>query len=95
MSIKEDEKVVVFYSCTNRDAAVFADPDVSDIGREPNPHTSFGGGAHFCLGNHLAKLQLRVLFELLARRFSRLRQIGEARRLCSNFSNGIRSCPSA
>lgn len=51
-------------------------PDVSDIGREANPHTGFGGGAHFCLGNHPAKLELRVLFEQLARRFPHHRQTG-------------------
>ncbi|MFI6815320.1 cytochrome P450 [Nonomuraea sp. NPDC050328] len=92
--IKEDDKVVVFYSSANRDAAVFTDPDVFDIGRDPNPHIGFGGGgAHFCLGNHLAKLELRVLFEQLARRFPRLQQTGEARRLRSNFINGIKELP--
>lgn len=92
--IKEDDKVVVFYSSANRDAAVFAHPDVFDIGRDPNPHIGFGGGgAHFCLGNHLAKLELRVLFERLARRFPRMRQVGEERRLRSNFINGIKELP--
>ncbi|WP_084959399.1 cytochrome P450 [Thermoactinospora rubra] len=92
--IREDDKVVVFYSSANRDAAVFGDPDVFDIGRDPNPHIGFGGGgAHFCLGNHLAKLELRVLFEQLARRFPRMRQAGEARRLRSLFINGIKELP--
>ncbi|MFD2349130.1 cytochrome P450 [Nonomuraea ferruginea] len=68
-TIKEDDKVVVFYSSANRDTSIFPDADVFDIGRNPNPHIGFGGGgAHFCLGNHLAKLELRVLFEQLARR---------------------------
>ncbi|SDL48190.1 cytochrome P450 [Nonomuraea jiangxiensis] len=92
--IRADDKVVVFYSSANRDSAVFPDPDVFDIARNPNPHIGFGGGgAHFCLGNHLAKLELRVLFEHLARRHPRLRQSGPARRLRSNFINGIKELP--
>ena len=92
--IREDDKVVVFYSSANRDPAVFADPEVFDIGRDPNPHIGFGGGgAHFCLGNHLAKMELRILFEQLALRYPKLRRTGEARRLRSNFINGIKELP--
>ncbi|MEV5897242.1 cytochrome P450 [Nonomuraea fuscirosea] len=92
--IKENDKVVVFYASANRDASVFPDGETFDIGRDPNPHIGFGGGgAHFCLGNHLAKLELRILFEQLARRRPRLRQMGEARRLRSNFINGIKELP--
>jgi cholest-4-en-3-one 26-monooxygenase len=92
--IAADDKVVVFYSSANRDTSVFPDAEVFDIGRDPNPHIGFGGGgAHFCLGNHLAKLELRVLFEQLARRYPRLSQTGEARRLRSNFINGIKELP--
>ncbi|MEV4221283.1 cytochrome P450 [Nonomuraea sp. NPDC049725] len=92
--IKEDDKVVVFYSSANRDTAVFPDAETFDIGRDPNPHIGFGGGgAHFCLGNHLAKLELRILFEQLARRYPRLTRTGEARRLRSNFINGIKELP--
>ncbi|MFJ2030263.1 cytochrome P450 [Streptosporangium sp. NPDC087985] len=92
--VREDDKVVVFYSSANRDGDVFADPGVFDIGRDPNPHIGFGGGgAHFCLGNHLAKLELRVLFEVLAERLPNLAQAGPARRLRSNFINGIKDLP--
>jgi cholest-4-en-3-one 26-monooxygenase len=92
--IKENDKVVVFYSSANRDTSVFPDAEVFDIGRSPNAHIGFGGGgAHFCLGNHLAKLELRVLFEQLARRYPRLRQTGDARRLRSHFINGIKELP--
>ncbi|GAA4189439.1 cytochrome P450 [Streptosporangium oxazolinicum] len=92
--IKADDKVVIFYSSANRDEDVFADPGTFDIGRDPNPHIGFGGGgAHFCLGNHLAKLELRVLFEVLAERLPGLEQTGEARRLRSNFINGIKDLP--
>ncbi len=58
--IKEGDKVVIFYAGANRDEEVFADPDVFDVTRDPNPQLGFGGGgAHFCLGNHLAKMELR------------------------------------
>jgi cholest-4-en-3-one 26-monooxygenase len=92
--IAEGDKVVVFYSSANRDEDVFPDPDVFDIGRDPNPHIGFGGGgAHFCLGNHLAKLELRVLFEVLAERLPKIQQSGDATRLRSNFINGIKTLP--
>jgi cholest-4-en-3-one 26-monooxygenase len=92
--IKENDKVVIFYSSANRDTTVFPDAETFDIARDPNPHIGFGGGgAHFCLGNHLAKLELRILFEQLARRYPRLTRTGEARRLRSNFINGIKELP--
>jgi cholest-4-en-3-one 26-monooxygenase len=92
--ISEGDKVVVFYSSANRDEDVFTDPGTFDIGRDPNPQIGFGGGgAHFCLGNHLAKLELRVLFEVLAERLPQIRQAGDATRLRSNFINGIKTLP--
>ena len=92
--IREDDKVVMFYSSANRDEDVFTDPYVFDVGRDPNPHLGFGGGGpHFCLGTHLARLELTVLFELLLDRMPDIRQAGEARRLRSNFINGIKEMP--
>jgi cholest-4-en-3-one 26-monooxygenase len=92
--IAENDKVVVFYSAANRDPEVFADPETFDITRDPNPQIGFGGGgAHFCLGNHLAKMELRVLFEVLADRAPKIQQSGEATRLRSNFINGIKTLP--
>ncbi|GAA2362547.1 cytochrome P450 [Nonomuraea africana] len=94
--IRKGDKVVVFYNAANRDPAVFPDPDVFDIGRDPNPHVGFGGGGpHFCLGAHLARMELRVLFETIARRFPDIAPKGEARRLRSNFINGIKEMPVA
>jgi cholest-4-en-3-one 26-monooxygenase len=84
----------MFYSSANRDEDVFEDPYTFDIGRDPNPHLGFGGGGpHFCLGTHLARLELTVLFELLLDRIPDIRQAGEARRLRSNFINGIKEMP--
>ncbi|WP_202638570.1 cytochrome P450 [Bailinhaonella thermotolerans] len=96
VKIAENDKVVVFYASANRDEAVFRDPGAFDIGRDPNPQIGFGGGgAHFCLGNHLAKLELRVLFEVIAEKLPGIRQTGPARRLRSNFINGLKELPVA
>jgi cholest-4-en-3-one 26-monooxygenase len=92
--IAEGDKVVVFYPSANRDEAVFADPGVFDVGRDPNPHIGFGaGGPHFCLGRHLAALELRVLLETVTRRMPGITLNGEVSRLRSNFVNGIKHLP--
>jgi cholest-4-en-3-one 26-monooxygenase len=92
--IAEGDKVVVFYASANRDEAVFDRPDTFDITREPNPHIGFGGGGpHFCLGAHLARLELSVLFETLSRRMPDIELAGNLRRLRSNFINGIKEMP--
>ncbi|MFO7250605.1 MAG: cytochrome P450 [Actinomycetes bacterium] len=94
--ISEGDKVVVFYGSANRDEDVFTDPFTFDITRDPNPHLGFGGGGpHYCLGSHLAKLELRVLLETLARRVPTIHQAGEPRRLRSYFINGIKNLPVA
>jgi cholest-4-en-3-one 26-monooxygenase len=92
--IADGDKVVVFYSSANRDEDVFPGPFTFDIGRSPNPHVGFGGGGpHFCLGQHLARLELRVLFSTLADRMPDIELAGEPRRLRSNFLNGIKEMP--
>jgi cholest-4-en-3-one 26-monooxygenase len=89
--IKKGEKVVIYYSSANRDESVFKDPDVFDISREPNPHVGFGGGGpHFCLGRHLAKLEVECLFRSLITKCERVELVAEPRRLRSNFINGIK-----
>ncbi|MBW8484322.1 cytochrome P450 [Actinomadura parmotrematis] len=92
--ISAGDKVVVFYSSANRDAAAFADPGVFDIGRSPNPHLGYGGGGpHFCLGSHLAKLELRVLFQTLLDTMPNIELSGNVRRLRSSFINGVKELP--
>jgi cholest-4-en-3-one 26-monooxygenase len=92
--IAAGDKVVVFYSAANRDEDVFAKPAEFDVGRDPNPHVGFGGGGpHFCLGRHLAALELRVLLETLVDRAPGIRPDGEVSRLRSNFVNGIKHLP--
>ena len=64
--IAAGEKVVAFLASANRDEDVFTSPDEFDLGRDPNPHVGLGGGPHFCLGRHLAALELQVLLAALA-----------------------------
>ncbi len=93
-AIAEGDKVVVFYASANRDESVFTAPQEFDIARDPNPHVGFGGGGpHFCLGRHLAALELRVLLQTLADRMPDIQLDGEVSRLRSNFLNGIKHMP--
>jgi cholest-4-en-3-one 26-monooxygenase len=91
--IGEGDKVVAFLASANRDEDVFATSHEFDIGRDPNPHVGFGGGPHFCLGRHLAALELQVLLTALAEKTPGIRLGGEVSRLRSNFLNGIKRMP--
>jgi cytochrome P450 len=93
--IRAGDKVVVSFTSANRDEAVFADPDRFDIRRHPNPHLVFGHGPHFCLGAHLARIQLRALFEEVLARTSSLRYAGQPSYLRSNFQRGVKRLPVA
>ncbi|WP_192763988.1 cytochrome P450 [Actinomadura algeriensis] len=90
----EGDKVVLCYWSANRDESVFDDPRRFDIARDPNPHLGFGGaGPHFCLGAHLARREITVVFRELFRRVPDIRASGEPARLRSNFLNGIKRLP--
>ena len=91
--IAEGDKVVMFYVSANRDAEVFADPHRVDLERAPNPHLSFGVGPHFCLGAHLARMEMAALLDAVAPHLPRLATTGPVVRLESNFVNGIKSMP--
>jgi cytochrome P450 len=93
---KEGDKVVLWYASANRDAAVFEDPYHFDISRTPNDHVGFGGpGPHFCLGAHLARREITVMFRELVRRMPDVRAVGDPARLQSNFINGIKHLPAS
>jgi cytochrome P450 len=75
----EDDKLILFYGAANRDPRVFDDPDRFDVRRDPNPHVGFGGpGPHFCLGAHLARRELSVIFRLLFERLPDIEVVGDA-----------------
>jgi cytochrome P450 len=85
------DKVVLWYWSGNRDEAVFADPHTFDLGRTPNEHIGFGGpGPHFCLGAHLARREITVMFAELLSRLPDIHAVGEPQRLRSGFINGIK-----
>jgi len=91
--IAAGDKVVMFYESGNRDAEVFADPLRFDLSRDPNPHVGFGGGGpHFCMGNMLARTQLRQIFSQLLTRVPDL-TVGEPETLRSNFVHAVKTMP--
>jgi cholest-4-en-3-one 26-monooxygenase len=96
VDFKAGEKVSIWYCSANRDEDVFEDPFRFDIRRQPNDHLAFGGGGpHFCLGASLARMEIRVLFEELARRVPHLTRRGATDPLRSNFIGGIKHLPVA
>jgi cytochrome P450 len=92
--IAAGDKVIVFFNSANRDERVFDDPNSFEIGRAPNPHLTFGGGGpHFCLGAHLARLEIRIFFEELFQHLPDLRASGAPTYMHSMFFNGVKALP--
>ena len=92
--IARGDKVTIWYAAANYDERQFPDPYRLDVGRTPNKHVTFGlGGPHFCLGAHLAKLEIRVWLEEMLPYLPRLELAGDPVRLRSNFFNGVKRLP--
>lgn len=91
--IKEGDWLMLCYLSGNRDEEVFEDPFSFRVDRSPNRHLAFGYGAHLCLGQHLAKMEMRILFEELLPRLQRLELDGEARLSAANFVSGPKRLP--
>jgi cytochrome P450/nitrite reductase/ring-hydroxylating ferredoxin subunit len=92
--IREGDKVTIWYAAANYDEERFADPYRLDVGRTPNRHVTFGlGGPHFCLGAHLARLEIKVWLEEMIPYLPRVGSTGDPVRLRSNFFNGIKRMP--
>jgi cytochrome P450 len=88
------EKLLLVYGASNRDDTVFTDPDALDLCRSPNPHQGFGAhGPHFCLGAHLARREITVMFRELFAKAPGIHATAPADRLLSNFINGIKHLP--
>jgi hypothetical protein len=94
-AIKQNDWLMLCYASGNRDEEVFPNPDVFDIDRTPNRQLAFGNGAHVCLGQHLARLEMRILFEELLPRLRSVRLDGEPRYSESFFVNGLKALPIA
>ena len=93
-TIPAGAKVVTWFVSGNRDESVFEDPDRLDLTRYPNKHMAFGpGGIHHCLGSHLARLEIRIVFEELLKRVETIEVAGDVERLRSNFFNGVKRLP--
>jgi cholest-4-en-3-one 26-monooxygenase len=92
--IAAGDKVVVWYVSANFDEEVFDEPLRFDAGRTPNRHITFGGGGpHYCLGAHLAKLEVQVLFDELLPRIRDLELTASPERMRSNFTNALKRMP--
>jgi len=94
--IRAGQELILLYPSANRDEAVFEDPETFDITRSPNPHMAFGFGAHFCMGNQLARLELRVMVERVLARLPDLRLAVDRAALprrAANFISGIEEMP--
>lgn len=93
--LPEGAQLLALYPSANRDESVFANPDSFDVARDPNPHLAFGFGTHFCLGNQLARLELRVMFERLLERLPdlRLAEPGPFPHRRANFVTGLERLP--
>jgi len=89
--LAKGDKVLLFYNSANRDEDVFVRPDVFDVGRTPNDHYGFGApGPHFCLGAHLARREITVMFRELLVRHPDIHSTGTPSQLESSFINGIK-----
>jgi cytochrome P450 len=91
--LKAGDWMMLCYPSGNRDEDVFEAPDRFDITRSPNKHLAFGYGAHLCLGQHLAKLEMKMLWEEIIPRLSHIEHAGPARLSAANFVNGPKKLP--
>jgi cytochrome P450 len=92
--IKADDKVVMWFASGNRDEAKFEDPYRLDVTRTNIDHLTFGKGSpHVCLGNALARMEIRLMFTELIPRLAAIELNGEVTRVRSNFINGIKKFP--
>jgi cholest-4-en-3-one 26-monooxygenase len=92
-TIREGEKVVMWYVSSNRDESRYEDPDHFDVERNPE-HQAFGaGGRHFCLGTALARLELRIMFEETLARYPAMAMAGRPTVVESGFINQLKTLP--
>lgn len=91
--LAKDDWMMLCYASGNRDEEVFDDPTAFKIDRKPNKHLAFGYGAHLCLGQHLAKMEMRILWEEMLPRLDSLELAGEPKQSHATFVNGPKTLP--
>ena len=91
--IRAGESLCLFYPSANRDERVFDEPDRFIIGRRPTRHIAFGIGEHVCLGAHVARIELQVIFRHIVARLERVERVGPIERLQSGIVGGIKHMP--
>lgn len=91
--IRPGDRFMLLYQSGNRDEDVFTEPDRFDIDRRPNKQIAFGYGPHMCIGQHLAKLELKLLFEELLPRLKSIDVVGEQKYVQTNFVGGLKNLP--
>ena len=92
--IKAGQRLGLFYRSANFDEEVFDHPERFDVLRSPNPHLGYGGyGTHYCLGANLAKLEIELMFNVIADAMPDIRKAGDPERLRSGWINGIKTLP--
>jgi cytochrome P450 len=91
--VRAGDKVVLWWASANRDESVFEEPFRFDLRRDPNPHLTFGHGAHFCLGANLARLEIRVVLDALLDRCDAVIPTGPIEWTRSNKHTGVRHMP--
>jgi cytochrome P450 len=93
MTIRAGDPVALYFASANRDEDVFDDPFTFRLDRRPNPHLAFGFGEHFCMGAHLARVELDVMFRHLLARFDSFELSGPVERLRSTINGSIKHLP--
>lgn len=93
VSIPKGEWLMISYIAANHDERVFEQPRKFNAARSPNRHLAFGAGGHQCLGLHLARLEMKILFNELFDRIESIELAGEPKRVCSSFVGGLKTLP--
>ena len=91
--IKAGDRLMLLFQSGNRDEEVFEDPDVFRVDRRPNKHIAFGYGPHMCIGQHLAKTEMRIFLEELLPHLARVDVTGDPKMIQTNFVGGLRHLP--
>ena len=92
-TIKEGESVILWYPSANRDEDIFTDPFAFQVDRTDAKQLAFGFGAHVCLGQHLARMEIAALFKELLARVDQIELAGEPKYMQSTFVGGLKSLP--